>query len=329
MRIHVHTFPSRLEFRHPFRIAHGVRTGTDVVLVRLEWNDLTAFGEATLPPYLMDTIESVTRFFSLPEIQNIAFPISVENLFDELHRSHPANMPAKAALDMALWQLLAKYQRTSLNELLKISSQEKIPHSYTIAVGNSDEMKEKFAIGLENNFRFFKLKLDGIHDEQIIDDYCSLTSLPFAVDANQSWRSVEAALKISEKLIHQGCVLIEQPFDKHDLVMSRALKEAIDIPVIADEACQLEVDIDKLSASFSGVNIKLQKCGGITPALRMIHRARELNLKVLIGCMSESSIGCNAAEVLTPLCDWADLDGPFLIRNNEEILMLAESFSNG
>ncbi len=326
MRIRIYTTSSRLEFCHPFRIAHGVRTGTDVVLVRIEMNNHVAFGEATLPPYLPDTTETVARFFELPQLQNLTYPLAIENLFDELNREQPGCMPAKAALDMALWQLRANVENVSLSALLNISSRKVIPHSYTIGVGDFDEMQEKIVFGSDNGFQLFKLKLDGIHDEKIIENFRNISDLPFAVDANQAWNSVEDAILLAEKLKGFGCVMIEQPFGKDDVVKSRTLMESVDIPVIADEACQQESDIERLADSFSGVNIKLQKCGGITPALNMIRNARRLNLKILIGCMSESSIGCNAAEALASLCDWADLDGPYLIKNDVEILQLASSF---
>jgi L-Ala-D/L-Glu epimerase len=117
-----------------------------------------------------------------------------------------------------------------------------------------------------------------------------------------------------------GCVMIEQPFLKSDIHKTQALRSYLNIPVIADEACQGISEIECVGQAFDGINIKLQKCGGITEALRMIRQARSSNLQVLIGCMSESSVGCNAAEFLSPMCDWADLDGPWLISNNTELM---------
>ena len=135
------------------------------------------------------------------------------------------------------------------------------------------------------------------------------------MDANQAWIDIGSAIEFSKELQRQGCVLIEQPFHKNDLVNTRKLSSELSIPIIADESCQTIDDIDKVKDAFSGINVKLQKCGGITPAYEMIKYAKSLGLKVLIGCMSESAIGCGAGEVLSPLCDWNDLDGSYLVKD--------------
>jgi L-Ala-D/L-Glu epimerase len=150
----------------------------------------------------------------------------------------------------------------------------------------------------------------------VIRHFIKATSLPFAIDANQAWKKAEDKKKIIDLLESSGCVLIEQPFDKSDLRETGFLKKMTSLPVIADEACQRLKDIARISEVFDGINIKLQKCGGISEAFKMICEAQSRNLKVLIGCMSESSVGCGAAEVLAPLCNWADLDGPWLIKND-------------
>ncbi len=320
MNVTLATYATRLRFRFPFRIAHGERTGTDSVLIRLECNGYFGYGEATLPPYLSDTVDSVLQFLELPEVNRIKFPFTPQEEFHRINGLYPGNMPAKAALDMALWELFAQMNDFSMQKALNIEGTYKAPHSYTIGVGSSMEMKQKFEFGLENGFDFFKLKLDGVHDEKIVEDYLSLSDYPFAVDANQAWTNTEEALRFGKLLQDSGCVLLEQPFDKSDREKSHLLMNNLRMPVIADEACQYAIDLPKLAGSFSGINLKLQKCGGITPALAMIQAARALNMKVLIGCMSESSIGCNAAEQLVPLCDWADLDGPFLISNDLEVV---------
>ncbi len=318
---------AKLKFRFPFKIAHGMRTHTDVVLVCAECNGLRGYGEATLPPYLPDTVESVISFLNNNEIQELSFPADegsffAEKIFDVIDAEYAGNMPAKAALDMALWQLQAQMQNKTLAELLGVKSNKDVPHTYTIGIGTRPQMREKIDFAIANGFICFKLKMNGENDENILNDYLALCSQPFAIDANQGWKDLQEAINFSLMLQKHGCILIEQPFEKYDTEKSNTLKDALAIPLIADEACQRLVDIEKIKKSFSGINIKLQKCGGITEAMRMIEKANSLGLKTLIGCMSESSIGCNAAEALSPLCNWADLDGPWLIENDREIFDL-------
>ncbi|MDZ4823507.1 MAG: dipeptide epimerase [Flavobacteriales bacterium] len=329
MQIHLDWVTHQLKFRFPFQIAHGVRTHTDVVFLRLRFDGLIGYGEAALPPYLPDNIESTIAFFEKVKHDGLELPDSIPAFMAQLNKKHEGNMPAKAALDVALWNLSARLREKSSFE--KISSFHLpgvvdrgriIPHTYTIGICSRDEMKLKINHALENGFQFFKLKMNGTDDEQMLSDFKSFSDLPFAIDANQGWNDVEDAIAFSKQLETAGCVLIEQPFHKNDRVKSRRLKDEMNIPVIADEACQRLSDIDSLAESFSGINIKLQKCGGLSEAMEMISKAKSLGLKILIGCMSESSVGCNAGEALAPLCDWADLDGPWLIEDNPDMQML-------
>ncbi|MFN0032180.1 MAG: dipeptide epimerase [Flavobacteriales bacterium] len=316
---------AQLKFRFPFSIAHGTRTHTDAVLCKLDFAGHTGVGEATLPPYLPDTVEGVMAFLSSKELhhllaQSISKDFSPERIFDGIDKLMPGHMPAKAALDMALWQLKAKIENKTLTELLGVTSQNVVPHTYTIGISTRDEMREKIQFAETNGFSFFKLKMNGEDDENVLNDFLALSTEPFAVDANQGWNDLQHAITFSTQLEESGCVLIEQPFEKTDRQKSATLMQSLHIPVIADEACQRIADIDSIRGAFCGINIKLQKCGGLTEAMRMITHAKGLGLKTLIGCMSESSIGCGAAEALAPICDWADLDGPWLIENNEEII---------
>lgn len=296
-----------------------MRTHTDAVLVKAEYKGFSGIGEATLPPYLPDTVESVSSFLQNLEIGIESDILLPSRIFDDLDNRFPGNMPAKAALDMALWNLKSAMEGKTIAELMGVSASKIVPHTYTIGICSKEEMRIRFAFAREHGFTFFKLKLDGKQDRDILDNFKALTDLPFAVDANQGWTDLESSIAFARELEQQGCVLIEQPFVKSDLALSKALRDTISIPLIADEACQRLTDLEKLKDSFDGINIKLQKCGGITEAMRMITQARELGLQVLLGCMSESSIGCNAAEHIAPLCDWADLDGPWLIENDAEI----------
>jgi L-alanine-DL-glutamate epimerase-like enolase superfamily enzyme len=200
-----------------------------------------------------------------------------------------------------------------------------VPHTYTLGIDARAVMEEKIEFAKNQGFRFFKLKLNGVDDLRIICDYLELCNFPFAVDANQSWNETNLPYDVLTLLNENNCVLIEQPFTKDHYASYPELRNKTDIPIIADESCQTIRDISKLSNYFDGINIKLQKCGGISAAKKMIDEARRLNMKVLIGCMSESSVGCNSAELLAPLCDWADLDGPWLIKNDPDPIQLFHS----
>ena len=309
MNIKLH--PYQLEFVFPFRIADGIRIHTDALFVELESNGISTFGEATFPPYLPYTRAAAIASLSMIDVKEDEFadPRLIHQRFKSMEP------PALAALDMALWSLKAKLENTTIRALLGITETFIPPRSYTIAVCDRDEMSQRIDHGKSHGFSFFKLKLNGSDDAQMLSDFRALTDAPFAVDANQVWTDLTYAIEFSKELERQGCVLIEQPFHRDDLMNTGKLSSELSIPIIADEACQKLADIDRIKASFSGINVKLQKCGGITPAFEMIQYARSLGLKVLIGCMSESIVGCSAGEVLSSLCDWNDLDGPFLVKD--------------
>ncbi len=304
------------QFRKPFKIAHGARTGTDVVFLKLKWNDFIGFGEASLPPYLPDNVESTLNFFKQEYFQNLQLPYNLFGFSSEINQKFIGNYPAKAALNMALWDLKSKMEQKSISSLLLIETPVLCPRTFTLGIGSKYDMQENIDYALSCGFALFKIKLNGKRDEEIIKEFKSMSDLPFAIDANQSWTNIDHAKKFSQQLQDSGCILIEQPFSKSDRILSAELKSVLQIPVIADEACQTIEDISGLAESFDGINIKLQKCGGIAAAFEMINMARSQNLLVLMGCMSESTVACNAAEALSPLADWADLDGPWLIKVN-------------
>lgn len=306
-------YPYRLEFKFPFKIAHGTRTGTDVVFVKIEHKNHVGWGEATLPPYLPETQTSVIDFCTqfAREYANHGLHDWVAGLSNV-----QTNMSAKAALDMALWNLKANLEGKSIAGLLGIAFTEFPLSTYTIGVSGFEEMQQKIAEATALGFRIFKLKLNGEKDEEVIRNFKKLSSAQFAVDVNQGWKTVEETLANIKWLKKEGCILVEQPLPKDMLAEMRDVKRKSTLPVYADESCQRLSDIGKLRDCFHGINIKLMKCGGITEAYQMILRARANGLKVLIGCMSESTIGCATAAQLTPMADFADLDGPFLIKND-------------
>ena len=317
--------PFQLRFKHPFKIAHGIRSTTDVVYLRLEHEGLVAWGEATLPPYLPETQESVIRFLSGIDMASIPVPFNPFEVFRKIDEQYPGNYSAKAALDMALWDLKAQMEGTTISALLGIEKSTFPLCTYTLGVSSFDEMKVKVNEATGFGFELFKVKLNGHNDEEAIANFRKLTAKPFAIDVNQGWKSAEEASAHLKSIERFEPVLIEQPLPVSDAGQMPALLKAFSVPFYADESCQTSGDIEKLPGHFGGVNIKLMKCGGISPAIEMIRRARALGLSVLVGCMSESSVGCTAAAQLTPLADYADLDGPYLIANDPFAGMTVES----
>lgn len=306
--------PYQLQFRYPFKIAHGTRTHTDVVYVKLAHEGLTAWGEATLPPYLPETQASVISF--LTDFTKPLLSQPIEDWITVL-ASVNDNLSARAALDIALWDMRAQMAGKWTGELLGIEAKQYPLGTYTIGVGTAEETKQKVAYALSEGFELFKLKLNGDNDEQKVEDFVACTNKPFAVDMNQGWNDTTKLLSFINSFLPQhNCILVEQPLHKDAIAEMKLMKGNTKLPVYADESCQRLSDIDRLSDAFDGINIKLMKCGGITEAVQMIHKARALDKQVLLGCMSESSVGCTAAAHLAPMADYADLDGPYLIAND-------------
>lgn len=292
-----------------------MRTHTDVVYVKVEHEGFTAWGEATLPPYLKETQQSVIGCVNAFADQ--ANGLGFEECFEVLHQDNPKdNTVACAAIDIALWNLKALQAGTTIRQLLQLPEKHNALNTYTIGVCPPDEMQGKVREGIAAGFEMFKLKLNGENDEEVVSTFKRLSNKPFAVDVNQGWKTIEEALEKIAWLKKADCVLVEQPFPiSMDSSMTQ-LKEQSLLPLYADESCQNLEDLIRLKDNYHGINIKLMKCGGITPALGMIDEARKTGLKILIGCMSESSVGCNAAAQLAGLADYTDLDGPWLISND-------------
>lgn len=292
-----------------------MRTHTNVVYVKMEHDGFIAWGEATLPPYLKETQQSVTEFVAA--FATKAQSLNLEECFTNLHSGNPKeNTAARAAVDMALWSIKALQAGVTVAECLQLPPNRTVLNTYTIGVCSPDEFKPRVQEGAEMGFEMLKLKLNGEDDEERVSTFKNFCNKPFAVDVNQGWKSLSEATEKINFLRAAGCLLVEQPFPVNMDAVLAELKTKSAIPVYADESCQTIDDIARLKTGVHGINIKLMKCGGVTPALAMIEEARKAGLKILIGCMSESSVGCNAAAQLASLADYTDLDGPWLISND-------------
>jgi L-Ala-D/L-Glu epimerase len=303
-----------LKFKHPFKIAAGTRTQTPCVFIELNDSGIKGYGEATLPPYLKETQESVNNF--IQSFFNSHFT-SVEKVYQEIlieSKKVNANMPAIAAIEMACVQLLSKKHNVSVREFLNIKAEPNPLCTFTIGMDNKETILKK--LDEAEDFKLLKIKLGGEDDLDTIDTICIQTSKPICIDANQGWKTYDHAVSMLNQLRNFPVVFVEQPLHKENLADMKRLKEISHLPLIADESFQIINDLEKIAACFDGINIKLMKCGGITNALTIIEKAKQLQLKILIGCMSESSCGVAAAAHLAPLVDWVDLDGPLLITND-------------
>lgn len=305
--------PDFLRFRFPFRIAHGERLGTDVVFVNATCHHLHGYGEAALPPYLPYTAATTMAWLSrIAEHETLSMTESPSEVSHELAKKYPGQWPALCALDSALWQLHARALGKPLAQFMPFPEKQ-VPHTFTIGISTEAEVEQKVAFASSRGYTLFKLKMDGVHDAEMVRMFRKYSDAPFAVDANQAWDSFKDALRTTHLLKEAGAILVEQPFHRDDLEsMGRLSREKV-LPVIADESCQTAGDIARLHTHCDGVNIKLQKCGGLSFALGMLQEARSLGMQVLVGCMSESATGIAPAEVLASGADWADLDGPDLI----------------
>lgn len=307
-------FPYDLKFKQPFAIAHGTRDHTEAIFVTIEYNNLIGYGETTFPPYLPDNRNSAIQFFEKIIASGFEKINSLENAIGFVQNFSEENFPAKAALDIALCDLLGKQQNKSLHHLWNLDA-TKIPvASFTIGMGTPKEIIEK--VKAASDFKLLKVKLGGPFDKMIIETIHSVTDVPISVDANQGWEDEYFAVDMIAWLAEMNCVFVEQPLPKNDFDKMQFVFERSALPLIADESLQTINDLPHIQNCFHGINVKLMKCGGLSNAKRLIEEAQALNLKILIGCMSESSCGCSAAAQLAPLSNWIDLDGPLLISND-------------
>lgn len=312
MQLLIHRVDLRLN--HTFTIAHDSRDVQPTLIVELRDGEYRGFGEATATRYYGITIDGMVA-----ALEAIRSQIETHVLTDPAHfwteiQPYLAQNPfALCALDQAAWDLWAKKQQQPLYKLWKLDPATSPLTDYTIGLDTPERMVEKMQ---ERPWPLYKIKLGRPElDITLVEALRRHTDAIFRVDANCGWSAAEAVTK-SERLKALGVEFIEQPLPADDWEGAKQVYEQSALPIMADESCIVEGDVDRCAGYFHGVNIKLTKCGGLTPARRMISRARELGLRVMVGCMTESSVGISAIAQLLPLLDYADLDGAMLIAND-------------
>jgi len=308
--------PFQLQLKHPFTISGFSRTATPILLLEIKYQNYTGFGEASMVPYLGESIETATQFLNKIDLTSFSFPFKMDEIITYLD-SVSAGLPAiKAAIDIALHDLIGKVTQLPCYKIYGANPTLMPLTSYTLGIDEPAVMLQKTNDALALGFKIIKIKLGSNDDKLLINTVRSVTNLPLYVDANQGWKTKEEGLNMVNWLSKQGVVLVEQPMLKTDTEGNKYITQNSPIPIIADEAVQRLHDVTKAAGNYHGINIKLMKSGGMYEASLMIKKARELGLKVMIGCMSETSIATLAAAALAPLCDFVDLDGPFLTNNN-------------
>ncbi|MBR6480533.1 MAG: dipeptide epimerase [Thermoguttaceae bacterium] len=309
-------YPYELKLRHMFGVAGSSRTTTQGVHVTLEYEGTVGYGEASMPPYLGESAASVQEFLGRVDLAPFRDPFETEEILDYVDRIAENNAAAKASVDIALHDLVGKLIGRPWYRIWGYSAEKTPSTFYTIGIDTPEKVAEKTKEAPA--FPILKVKLGRTpkEDREMVEAVRSATDRPFAVDANQGWTEKTAALDMIEWLADKGCVLVEQPMSKHRPDDIAWITARSPLPVMADESLQRLWDIPALSGVFSGINIKLMKCTGLREAKKMIDAARTLGMKVMIGCMTETSCAISAAAQLSPAVDWADLDGNLLIAND-------------
>lgn len=312
----LHAYPYTLQLAHAFTIATGTRTSTPAMMVELELDGVTGYGEAAMPPYLGESQESAAKFFALFDAAAIKDPFPLEEILPRIDALAPGNTAAKAALDIALHDWIGKKLGSPWHRLWGLDPARTPLTSFTIGIDTPEIVRRKTEEAAP--YRILKVKLgrDAATDRQLIETIREVTDTPITVDANQGWRDREEALRMCEWLADRGAVFVEQPMPKEQVDDTAWLRARSPLPLIADESVQRLADVAKARGVFDGINIKLMKCTGLREAHKMITLARALDLKVMLGCMTETSCAISAAAQLSPLVDWADLDGALLIKND-------------
>ncbi|RPD51387.1 dipeptide epimerase [Paracnuella aquatica] len=301
----------QLPFRHPFTISKGTKTHQPTMAVRLDHLGWSGYGEAPAIAYYNITVERMELELQRKKlfVEKFAFT-EPERYWHYLHHLMPVNPFLVAALDIAGWDLFGQMKGQPLSSLWQIPALPQLPQtSYTIGIDTPEKMVEKIK---EKPWPVYKIKLGTDNDLAIMEAVRASTDARLRVDANAAWTAGEALEKI-KVLAQMGVELVEQPLAKDDWEGSRMLRAESLLPIFADESCVGEKDVETCAPHFHGINIKLTKCSGITPALRMIEAARNLGLKVMMGSMNESTIGTAALAHLAPLVDFLDADGPLLL----------------
>lgn len=308
--------PYTAELRHAFTIATASRTSTPGMLVEVEHDGVVGYGEASMPPYLGETQASAAAFLARVDLGRFPDPFQLGEILPAIDALAPGNTAAKAAVDIALHDWIGKKLGAPWHRIWGLDPTKAPVTSFTIGIDTPEVVRQKTREAAPYKIIKVKLGRDPATDRALIDAIREVTDRPITVDANQGWPDRAEALRMIEWLATRGVIFIEQPVPKENPADTAWLRERSPLPLIADESVQRLPDVNRALGVFDGINIKLMKCTGLREAHEMITVARALGLKVMLGCMTETSCAISAAAQLSPLVDWADLDGALLIKND-------------
>ena len=291
------------------------RTTTPDVQVEISYEGITGYGEASMPPYLGQSVESVTTFLNKVDLSQFSDPFQLEDILSYVDSLSPGDSAAKAAIDIALHDLVGKLLGQPWYRIWGLDAAKAPSTTFTIGIDSPQVVREK-TLEAVGKFNILKVKVGLDTDEEMIRTIREVTDVPLAVDANQGWKDRSKALDEIFWLKEQGIVMVEQPMAKERIDDNAWLTEHSPLPVFADEAIQRLTDIPAMKGVYSGINIKLMKCTGMREGWKMANMARALGMKVMVGCMTETSCAVSAAAQFSPYVDFADLDGNLLIAND-------------
>ncbi len=314
-RMKLSFFPYEIQLAHTFTVASYSRKTTPDVQVEIAYDGFVGYGEASMPPYLGHTVDSVCVFLSKVNLEQFPDPFCVEDILAYVDSLSEGDAPAKSAIDIALHDLVGKLLGQPLYRLWGYNPAKAPATSFTIGIDTAEIVREK-TLECAGRFKVLKLKVGLDNDEEMINTVRSVTDLPLVVDANQGWKDRQQALDEIFWLSSKGVLIVEQPMPYSRIDDIAWITERSPVPIFADEGIQRLRDLPGIKGAYSGINIKLMKCTGLAEARKMIAWGRAEGMKVMLGCMTETSCATSAAAHLSPAVDFADLDGNLLISND-------------
>ena len=314
-RMKLKFYPYELQLQHTFTVSSYSRTTTPGVQVEIDYQGFTGYGEASMPPYLGQSVESVTAYLEKVNLHKFSDPFCLDDIEEYLESISPGDSAAKAAVDIALHDLVGKMLGAPWYRIWGYNPAKAPSTTFTIGIDTPEVVREK-TLECAGKFNILKVKVGLDTDKEMIETIRSVTDVPLAVDANQGWTDRFKALDMIYWLRDHGVVMVEQPLPVSHIEDQAWLRERSPLPLFGDESIQGLADVRGAVDVFDGINIKLMKCGGLRNAHKMVELARGLDLKVMVGCMTETSCAVSAAAQLSPAVDFADLDGNLLITND-------------
>jgi len=306
--------PYELQLKHVFTLATSSRTTTPVMLTEIEYDGIRGYGEASMPPYLGESRDSAAKYLSQVDLSRFSDPMLIEDIVEYLDSLMPGNYAAKASVDIALHDLVGKMIGKPWFRIWGLDPAKTPYTSFTIGIDTPEVVAQKVAEA--QPYKILKVKLGLGNDREMIETIRTVSDKPICVDVNQGWKDRNYALEMANWLKEQNVIFLEQPMPKTMTDDIAWLNERSPVPVVADEALQTIDDLLPMKGVYSAVNIKLMKCGGMNAAYKIAVMAKEMGMKVMIGCMTETSCAVSAAAQFSPIVTWADLDGNLLISND-------------